>query len=656
MSHPSRCYHGVPLAALLGVLAVSLAADATAATPSWLDKLKQATQAIEQIGQAVQQPANAPATNSGSAAANESAAAPAKAPAVAATGKARKAQAGVSVDAAAAGVTVKRVVLGRPPPNASMTVSPVGQHVGWAGFEGSRAVMVVDGVAGPVYDAFMPGAGNALAFSDDGAHFGYLGRNGDEIDTVVDGKVLGHTPYNLMAQYKSEGLAFGPHGRHVYYIDAFDYTGQGGYRVVVDGVPGPTQAASVGFSPDGAHYAYSVTDRNRNSYIMLDGKRQPPIGGSFAFAADGRIVNVAQSPKGQSLIIGGRTLVSAYRIGEVHTSIAGRVATIIAQSSESTPILWVDGKTVDGDCSDLKTVIFSADGKHYIAVCDSITKHRSFAVVDGRKGREYDAIYTGPHEAPQFTADAAHAIYIAFVNRGVKFVVVDDKEFGPYKDVAQPTSWDDSNKDSPVSVRGGSYAFTAFLPGQGQVLIWNGKEVPLHGATNVPAPELSADGQHVFVVAMRGTGEWNLLMRDGGIVHEGATLRGLGQLGRNGGSSYFSVSPDGAHIVYLVQGPRNVQMHFDDRVIYDDHWSGIRQLAFTPDSRHVLWVLDRGGVQPELLHVDDQPVLQFMAHSPFEDLSSAWVMNADGSYQFLTQEANHDVIRYRVTMTASPGS
>jgi hypothetical protein len=210
--------------------------------------------------------------------------------------------------------------------------------------------------------------------------------------------------------------------------------------------------------------------------------------------------------------------------------------------------------------------------------------------------------------------------------------------------------------DSLVSVRGGSYAFTAFLPGQGQVLIWNGKEVPLHDATNVPAPELSPDGQHVFVVAMRGTGKWNLLMRDGGVVHEGATLGGFRPIGRNSGTQYFAISPDGTHIVYLVQGPRNLQMHLDDRVIYEDHWTGIRHLAFTPDSRHVLWVLDRGGVQPELLHVDDKPILEFMAHSPFEDLGSAWVMNADGSYQFLTQEANHNVIRYRVTMTGSPGS
>lgn len=631
---------------------------------SLLDRIKAAAQALQQIeaaqksappdAQSASQPAAAqsPAGRTGTAAA----------PAATSTTPAA---------AAAAGVKIDRQVLGQPPQGAIMTVSPAGQHVGWAGFQGSRSVMIVDGVTGQAYDTFMPTPDGALQFSDDGAHYAYLGRNGDQIDTIVDGKVLGHTPYNAMAKYNnSQGVAFGPHGHHVYFVGAHDYSGQGGYRIVLDGVPGPTGPQGVAFSPDGRHYAYAVTAANGSGYILLDGKRRLG-GGNFQFGADGRMI-VTAGAQG-ALAVDGHTLIKAGTIGTVYTSpVGGRVVTSIRPKSAGPNSLWVDGKIVASPCEVLKSVTFSPDGKRYIAVCGTTGNDRSYAVIDGHKGREYFNIRSGTNDGPAFTADGSHVIYHAQVLRGgsgaVSFMVVDDKEFGPYKSVLfEPVL---------LSAHGGGYAFVAENAGQGsgwnQVVIWSGREVALNGAgLGVAGMQLwGAGAGHLFFGATPADNSAELLFRDGQVV-QGVHPAALLQLGvtvpstGSGGHYGFAPSPDGTHLAYLTahatRGPQRIKLHLDDRILYDGLGNTVHKVAYTPDSRHVFWVLVviNGNQRSQVLYLDDKPVLPLPPPGgPFDKLQGngsvpgAWQMGADGALQFLTREAD-GVVRYHISLSGA---
>ena len=563
------------------------------------------------------------------------------------------------MDAAGGGIQVDKASLGTPPNGASMAISPADQHVAWAAFQGSRSTIVVDGAAGPAFDTLLPSPETAVVFSDDGGHYAYLGRNGDQVSMVVDGKVIGRTPYNQMAIYKS--LTFGPHGHHVYFMDAFDYSGQGGYRIVMDGVPGPTHAQqSVGFSPDGEHYAYSVEDRASGGYIILDGKRKS-VGGTFSFGADGRIVDIAPTAHGQSLSVDGRTLLTAYRIGDVHTSRRGQhVVAQITPAERSGPELWVDGRIVARPCEDLKSVAFSGDGKRYVAVCAAATGDRAFAVVDGHKGREYFTIGESPgRDSPKFTADGAHVIYEALVQRGgsdlLTFVVVDGKELGPYKYLRSSGRVGDQDEGGIATSKIGSgYAFIADqYAGPDQVLVWNGRELPLTGVNGVDkAPTMSDTGDHVvFAATKRSVRGGELIFRDGQAMPGVLSLE-FARL-RQRRSLPFALSPDGNHLVYanVTKGGRRQDFYLDDRPLFGSRGDlHMTEAAFTPDSRHLFSIVNSGWQHPQRLLIDDKHVLDLPPPGPFDDknASDAWQMNADGSLQFLTKEPGGSVVRYRI--------
>jgi hypothetical protein len=622
-----------------------MAVSSIPATAGFLDKLNKVTKELNTFSQQLEKntSSSSPADNQQSAAATATSASKSSQKNMIASAKKDQSNSQSSENIVPVNVKIDKQILGTPPNGATMTISPANQHVAWQAFAGSRSVMVVDGVSGPPYDTLLPSSGQAVVFSDDGNHYAYLGRNGDKVDMVVDGKVVGHTPYNNMANYST--LTFGPHGHHVFFIDAFDYTGQGGYRAVMDGQPGPTgiegggQPGAIAFSPDGKHYAYAVKNRSKGSFIVYDGK-QESFGGSFSFAADGRIINIQPGANGATLLIGGRTILKAYRIFHVETSArGGHVIAQIQPKSMGEPELWADGKIVANPCGQLKSVAFSNDGKRYIAVCAAATNDRNFAVIDGHKGREYMAIEEAPvGDSPKFTADSTHVIYEALVRRGngalLRFVVIDDKEFGPYGHLRQfGTSGDQQGPSITTSKTGSGYAFVADVFGTApstEVLVWNGREIPLRGE-NVDmglAPTLSDSGDHLVF-------ESGPLFRDGQLIPDIKAVAYVDRL-RQLRHLRFALSPDGTHLVYGNNARRN-EFFLDKHPLYNarGHYH-MQKAAFTPDSRHLFWVLNLGWKPPEVLYLDEKPVLTLPPQGPFDDVkaSNAWQMNPDGSLQF----------------------
>ncbi len=83
---------------------------------------------------------------------------------------------------------------------------------------GSRQVLVHDGVDGPRFDQVLnlssQAGGGKVAWSDDGAHYAYHGKLGQEYVIVVDGKEVsrGHWSAELQPGPHDRGPPPAPHG------------------------------------------------------------------------------------------------------------------------------------------------------------------------------------------------------------------------------------------------------------------------------------------------------------------------------------------------------------------------------------------------------------------------------------------------------------
>src|SRR5262245_28759453 len=76
-----------------------------------------------------------------------------------------------------------------------ISVSDDGEHLAIVAPKGSRQVVVLDGVEGPVFDDIptqVPGAYSLnVQWSPTGGHSGYVGRRGGDYIVVIDGKEAG---------------------------------------------------------------------------------------------------------------------------------------------------------------------------------------------------------------------------------------------------------------------------------------------------------------------------------------------------------------------------------------------------------------------------------------------------------------------------------
>jgi hypothetical protein len=222
--------------------------------------------------------------------------------------------------------------------------------------KGSRQVVLIDGVEGPVFDEIpstsvwtgWQGSPGPIVLSPTGGHSAYVGRRGGDLIAVVDGKeaVTLSTPatqqglsysdpsgWNFFFSHDGAHLAYaaiaGP-GSMVMVVDgvkspayhAFDLkqTALQGKRLVyvaqttdmkwhavVDGKAGPGYdvISSMSLTPDGAHYAFIAGRRAANtsaagSLVVVDGVEGAvyPMGVSdLEQAPDGRVAYMAMEPQ-----------------------------------------------------------------------------------------------------------------------------------------------------------------------------------------------------------------------------------------------------------------------------------------------------------------------------------------------------------------------
>jgi hypothetical protein len=538
-------------------------------------------------------------------------------------------------------------------------ISPRGQHVAARTLKGSRTVMVYDGVAGPLFDEIPPGIGQGNftgAFSDDGSHYAYVGRQGQQWVVMEDGKEVARG--GPFAQKNFDPpialIGFTPGSKH-FFFSTSDIA-HSKYQFYFDGKPDPAIQSPLlpVFSPDGEHYAYEyqVNKETGNPLpaLMVDGKRAAYAGADPRFTADGLHLYTRMGVPGANVIdvlLDGKPIM---RVGgvELHMAPVGSamLASVLAVSPDGqrSMFLTIGNKRVpNSDChGGMNAVYFSADAKHWAARCqDSNTSY--WVMNDGKKGQEYQGIASDV----LFTADG-RPVYVAMAN-GKQLIVAGDQEYGPYSGGVQlqtPPGINNLRGVPPVPfvVAGNHFGFIAMESGSftlNRLVVVDGKAIKSASATDL---RFSPDGSHFAYVEGQ---DKRVVVLDGVqrvsavFAHDPADV-----------SAAFVFSQDGKHLAFAsAQGNgQGLAVAIDDGLFATGAGSTY-DITFTPDGNHLMWL---GGVRGNRLrvYVDGEPVLESdQPASAQESVETWWNMGADGVLTFVAQDGGV-LKRFRVT----PGS
>jgi len=537
-------------------------------------------------------------------------------------------------------------------------ISPRGQHVAARTLKGSRTVMVDNGVTGPPFDE-IPGAGQgnfAGAFSDDGAHYAYVGRQGQQWVVMNDGKEVarGGPFIQKNSDPPIDLIGFTPGGKH-FYFSTSDIA-HGKFQFFFDGKPDPAIQDPVQpvISPDGEHYAYvyQVNKETGNPLpaLMVDGKRAAYAGSDPHFTADGlHLYTKMIVPRTSAIdvLLDGKPIM---RVGgvDLHMAPVGSLmlasVLVVSPSGDRSMFLTIGNKRVpNSDChGGNNTAYFSADAKHWAVKCqDSNTS--TWIMTDGKKGQEYQAIGSDV----LFTADG-RPVYMAIANNK-QLVVAGDQEYGPYGGGVQLQLAPGHNDlrgipQVPVVVAGNHFGFIA-MESSGftldRIIVVDGKATKAVSPTDLL---FSPDGSHFAYVEGR---DKRVVVVDGVqrvpalFSHDPADV-----------PAAFVFSQDGKHLAFAsAQGAgKGLAVAIDDGLFASGAGSTY-DITFTPDAKHLMWL---GGVSGNRMrvYVDGEPVVEFDQPAGAQQNAEAWwSMGADGVLTVIALDGGV-LKRFRVT----PGS
>jgi len=548
-------------------------------------------------------------------------------------------------------------------------VSAHGVHVAVLALKGSRNVVLIDGVEGPIFDQLLEGGGRTynrplnvdlaiwppksgpIAFSEDGAHCACFGKVGDQYVTVLDGKEINRGAFGSILR----NLSFSTNGKHVFYIESD--TGGSHCRVMMDGKPEPWshQSPSVVFSADGEHYAYSGTqpDAAKTPWSVVDGRQVQYFGDNLQFTATGHLLSVFHSNGLDTLMLDNKPVMRATKVGPVWVSPTGnQVAAVMLSKPGAPTFLTMNGKPIPGtEGAVVKHVYFSPDGKRYAAHCKSTT-YTEFMVIDGKKGQEYLGISPGDYDAsrdmgpssmihgyfygalrPTFMADSSKLVYMAQASSRW-FVVINGEESDAYGWLMPPVIA--SNARVGYSIGDGS--------GLRYDTVVDGKVVSTSSTRGLNAIAFSPGGARYATLG----GVLNSINRT--LAVDGADVPGVAIFGVSGDEKqfpYFLFSPDDKHIAYFGTDMPNHRQHglwIDQKLVFPT--DGVDRLQFTADSQHLLSV-DRNLRGVNTLYVDGRPSVQFRM-SAFDAVLEAREIASNGVLTLLTVK-DGALVRYRVT-------
>ncbi|HEU5078741.1 MAG TPA: hypothetical protein VFT72_05985 [Opitutaceae bacterium] len=557
-----------------------------------------------------------------------------------------------------AAVKIEELVVG-PAPNPSLPsykISDAGVHYAILTMKGSKSLIVVDGKEGPQFDGLFSTTGdrsltaqNAVVFSRDGEHYAYLARAGENYIAVLDGKEVFRAPYWISALRYGE-LKLSPTGKHLTLVAAEQVQGRISLRVVVNGKPGPAfeQISEFVTSADESRWVYLGRKGGASAEewtAVVDGKEAGNIGFRPVFTSDNRLIMTrgASGSAQPQLVVDGKAVIKSAAISDKIWLAPknGRYAAA-AQVKQGGPLtLFVDGKPVS-DAKDPQSVVFSPDGKHYMAACRT-PSGSGFVVTDGKVGQSYAGVTN-----LVFTPDSSKAIYQAYAG-SKSFLIVDGAESEGFELMAGQVA------ALALSQKGARYGYGT-LDGMNRNFsaIVDGKNVLQAGRRVIGDSFIfSPDGQHYAFATLPGTRN-----DDARLMVDGAEVDGIEPAyflrTQTGLVSYVIFSPDSAHSVfrgYDKKNPSRTGLVIDGQLVPTNSNYIIRIPTFTPDGKHVLWLTRESapGVRPFYqLYYDGRKGPTF--EEGFESYMSAWGMKPDGSLHFLAPSGNA-VKRYMVTVS-----
>ena len=561
---------------------VALLASAAAVTPGQsqtpadLNKIKQA------ISNAMH---NTPATPAGRPVA--------PAPAAQATAPAQTLSA--KIDEALMGPRTQRI-----------TLSDDGDHIGIIAPKGSREVVLLDGVEGPVFEEIPRNSvfgTPEVQWSPTGGHSGYIGRRGGDYIAVVDGKEA----VTLQTAQSAQGMGytdlrgwrfwFSKDGAHIAYtarptttgwvmvldgVKSPEYraidlnqtvlngnrliyvaqTADQKWHLVADGKPGLAydMISSLLVTPDGAHYAHLANLSGvgaQQAMAVVDGVASPRYYGvaDLELAPDGRAAYVAVTTQGNPGGHGGASgelMVGGLRVANTLTWNGAKPGGYSAAGYKSQRVAW------------------SPDGKRFAYVQQNTPNPGVTVMVNGKPmGLSYSTA-----SDLTFSPDGGHFFYVAVSPTG-QFPVIDGQELNGYHWI----------KEFQWSPDGKRYAFY----GANSTGIWmvvDGKEQPKSLGIGADALLFSPDSKHLAFSAQATVANYQPVV-DG--VIKPFNLQNF--FTRNNPPlrfPIFSFSPDGNHLAFVAftLDPMPKGGVVVDGTVHSGTTASFTYPSWSPDSKH----------------------------------------------------------------------
>jgi hypothetical protein len=553
-----------------------------------------------------------------------------------------------------AGTKIEEKIMAPVQDRAKFEVSPHGVHVATIETDGSRAVVWYDGVEGPKFDEILPQNGGNVAFSPDGNRYAYCARLGNQLVVMVDGKELTRRSETVDGHYDAKNcdLAFTANSKHVYYrswVDLGNERGKSFMRFVFDGKPSPPGSVdkdSIAISPDGEHFAYTLTisdPRGQDRYeFAVDGKVMPYVAGGAQWTADSKHLYTQRRspPNGTELLFDGRPIAKAFNFSVNIPPVGDMVVVAVTGGTNFHPFsfLVVNGKKVPGsdtvERGMIDKVIFSADGKHYAAIYGDLNSHH-YVLTDGKRGQEYVSV-----DKLAFTPDSSTLVYTAYVN-GKSFVVIGDQEFGGVLTAYQPIF-------APVGNRVATFMGVNGNPG----LLLDRKLAALNarGGSDL---SFTPDGVHYAYFATDGLG--GRLVIDGAPQPQSSLSGDIIDMQSPSALKYI-FSADSKHVAHFAVPPTSTGdyqrgVFLDGKYVQISAEGTNTDLTFSPDSKHLFWIHPYGN-QLLRLFIDGKPLVDFYAAGNSLSSVPRWMeFGPDGTLSFLAQDDNS---LKRITITLSP--
>jgi hypothetical protein len=578
----------------------------------------------------------------------------------------------------AANPKVEETVVGPVGAGGLYVVSQNDARVAYVGAKGTRTVVSVDGVEGPVLDelfngsaANISGAGpllvhranaggkfngtpTAVIFSETGSAYAYVGRQGNEYVVIHNGKEVGRGPRNdLSLQHSPLGLS--PQGNFAFWGEMKTEGGRGTYRLLFNGKAEPWaghQDLKPVFSPDDKHYAYTAgTVANyQKQMLIVDGKVASYAGFNPQWTADSKTL-LTIGADNKVLVDGKPGPYAGISIEKITPStVGGRFAVIMRKrlvNYQGVGTLYLDGKEVPGTDGAMD-ISFSPDGKHWALRCANPEARSFFVIIDGKKGNEYQSVA----DKFSWSPDSTKVVY-QISSSGRNFVVVNTEEF--------PVGLVGSLSRDPIVFAkvGSRYAFSSTDGSNRQHLtIVDGKNIlPAGLAPNGDSFDFSDDGSHyAFAVSPVGRNDSAGLVIDGKHTNElfvsGFTGTGWITPTRN---TLFKWSPHGKYFARVARRPDNTAagLYVNDQLAYPTTLQ-VSHPTFTPDGEHLYWIgAEKFPDRPQLyymVYVDGQPIMKRDADG-FLGYKEAWSVDAKGVLTFIAADGNQ-AKRYRVSPAA----